>query len=81
MKMKVTVLGKEKMQGVSKKTGGEFCGTMVHVTYPKMRCEGKAVETVFIDESYLPYGRIAPDRVYDLDRDGRGYIIGFSEVK
>ena len=79
--MKVNVVGKEKMKGVSKKTGREFDGALVHYLYKKARCDGPCSESVFVDDMLLPYGAIKVGATYDLDHDSRGYLLGFEEVK
>lgn len=78
--MKVTVVGKEYMSGESKKTGKPYSATMVHVTYPKARCEGECVESIWVDESLLPENKIQIGSQYDVDRDARGYLLAFAEV-
>jgi len=80
-KMKVTVVGKERLQGVSKKTGKEYNATLVHITYKKQFCDGLAAETVYVDQSFAPYESFNLSKTYDLERDGRGYMISFSEVR
>lgn len=79
--MKVNVVGKEKMKGVSKKTGREFDGTLLHYLYKKARCDGQCCESVFVDDMLLPYGAINIGKVYDLDHDSRGYLVALEEVK
>lgn len=79
--MKVRVVGKEKMEGTSKKTGNPYNGSLVHIAFAKPRCEGNGVESLFVDNSLAKYENIRVDKLYDLDRDGRGYILAFEEVK
>lgn len=79
--MKVNVVGKEQMKGVSKKTGNEYNGSLVHIAFKKARCAGTAVESLFVDHGLAEYEAINVGKTYDLDRDGRGYILAFEEVK
>lgn len=81
MKMKVTVIGKEKMKGVSRKTDRPFDGSIVHMTFRKAGCEGIACDSTYIDANLRYFEEINVGKVYDLDRDGRGYIVDFSEVQ
>lgn len=78
--MKVTVIGKEMMSGTSKKTGQPYEATIAHVQYKKSKCEGFAVDNVWIDSSLCPAYDIEVGSNYDLDRDGRGFIISFERV-
>lgn len=79
--MKVTVLGKEFVSGTSKKTGREYASTVVHVAFKKNRVEGQAVESVWLDSVSYPPAEIQVGKVYDIDRDNRGFVIGFEAVR
>ena len=76
--MKVMVIGKESASGTSRKTGKAFAATIAHVSFEKARCEGKAVESVWLDPVEHPAETIAVGKVYNLDRDSRGFVIGFT---
>lgn len=78
--MKVTVIGKEVMSGTSKKTGQPYEATIAHVQYKKARVEGYAVEGVWVDSTLCQPYDIEVGASYDLDRDGRGFIISFERV-
>lgn len=78
--MKVNVIGKEYASGTSKKTGKPFAATVVHVAFKKARCEGQAVDSVWLDPAEHPVESIAIGKAYNLDRDGRGFVIGFDLV-
>ena len=75
--MKVMVVGKEHAGGTSKKTGKPFSATLVHVSYKKMHCDGAAVETIWLDDGLYPLEVVQVGKPYDLDRDSRGYVVGF----
>ena len=75
--MKVTVMGKEYVSGTSKRTGKDFAANVVYVTHKKNGVEGVAVDSVWLDPATYPLFDIQVGKVYDLDRDGRGFIVGF----
>lgn len=75
--MKVTVVGKEHASGTSKKTGKPFSNTVVHVNFKKNRVDGQAVDTVWLDDVSYPLESIQVGKIYEVDRDGRGFVIGF----
>lgn len=78
--MKVTVVGKEHMSGTSKKSGKEYSNTIAHITYKKNGLDGLAADTVWLDDKTYPLASIQVGKTYDLDRDGRGFVIGFELV-
>lgn len=75
--MKVTVIGKEVLNGTSKKTGQPFNATMVHCTFKKARCEGLACDKIWVDSSLCDEKAIFLEGIYDVDRDERGYLTAF----
>lgn len=75
--MKVTVIGKEYVSGTSKKTGKPFAANVVHISHKKNGVEGMAVDSVWLDPASYPLPDIQVNKVYDIDRDGRGFICGF----
>jgi len=75
--MKATVLGKEHASGTSKKTGKDFAATAVHVSHKKNGVDGLSVDSIWLDPVSYPLSDIIVGKVYDADRDGRGYILGF----
>lgn len=78
--MKVLVVGKEHASGKSKKTGKDFSNTVVHVSFKKNRVEGQAVDIVWLDPASYPLESIKVGGTYDVDRDSRGFVIGFEPV-
>ena len=70
-------MGKEYVSGTSKKTGKDFAANVVYVTHKKNGVEGVAVDAIWLDPSTYPLFDIQVGKVYDLDRDGRGFIVGF----
>lgn len=79
--MKVTVIGKEYVSGKSKKTGKEFAANVAHVSHKKMGVDGQAVDSIWLDPIQYPLSEIAVGKVYEVDRDGRGFIIDFQPVR
>lgn len=79
--MKVVVLGKEFASGTSKKTGKDFAATVAHVAYKKARCEGQCVESVWLDPVLYPMEKVEVGKTYDIDRDARGFVVGFEPVR
>ena len=78
--MRVKVIGKEYASGTSKKTGKDFAATVAHISFKKNKCEGVAVESVWLDPVTYPMGDIVVGKDYNLDRDGRGFVIGFDPM-
>jgi len=76
--MKVNVVGKKFVSGTSKKTGKEFAANVAYVAHKKNGVEGMAVDTVWLDPVTYPLAGIQVGKTYDLDRDGRGFIIDFT---
>lgn len=79
--MIVRVLGKYNVSGTSRKTGELYNMNVVNVTYRSVRCEGLEVETVWLPADRYPLSSIKLDQDYMLDRDGKGYLVAFEEVK
>ena len=75
--MKAVVLGKEYASGTSKKTGKPFAATVVHVSFKKNKVEGQAVDSVWLDPVSYPVESILVGKTYDIDRDARGFVVGF----
>lgn len=78
--MKVNVIGKEFVSGTSRKTGKEFASNVVYVTYKKPTVNGLAVDTIWLNPESYPLDSIQVNKAYDIDRDSRGFIIGFDPV-
>lgn len=79
--MKVMVIGKEYVSGTSKKTGKEFAANVVHVSHNKNGVEGQAVDSIWLDPVQHPLSGIVVGKPYEVDRDGRGFIIDFTPVR
>lgn len=79
--MKVVVLGKEFASGKSKKTNKDFAATVVHVSFRKNKVEGQAVDSVWLDPASYPVAEIKVGGTYGVDRDSRGFVIGFEPAR
>jgi hypothetical protein len=79
--MRVSIIGKEFVSGTSKKTGKDFAANVVHVSYKKNGVDGLAVDSIWLDPVSYPLAEIQVSKVYDLDRDGRGYVCGFEPAR
>ncbi len=78
--MVVHVVGKRHLSGTSRKSGQQFDNTVVYVTFPQNGVEGFAIDTLWLSPVDFPVDCIALDCDYNVDRDSRGFIIGFSEL-
>ena len=76
--MKVTVVGKRHLAGKSRKTGYDFDNNIVFVTMKQKGVEGLSVDSLWLEADEYPLATINVGAVYDVDRDSRGYIIGFT---
>ena len=79
--MKVMVIGKEYVNGTSKKTGKDFAANVVHVSHNKNGVEGQVVDSIWLDPVQYPLSGIVVGKPYEVDRDGRGFIIDFTPVR
>ena len=75
--MKVSVVGKEFVSGTSKRTGKDFASNVAYVTHKKNGVNGLAVYSIWLDPVQYPLDSIQIGKVYDVDRDQRGFLISF----
>ena len=80
--MKVTVVGKVRRAGTSKK-GNDYDFTTLMAEY-SIRAnddnEGVQVDRINVDARMMPYAFIVVGATYDLDFDRNGYLLGIEEV-
>lgn len=76
--MKVQVIGTTRLTGTSRKTGRPYDNTVVHVAYPRSGVAGMATEVLWLSPTEYPADSITVGGTYDLDRDQRGFVIGFA---
>ena len=75
--MKVYVLGKQNLKGISRKTGKEFDSNVVHVSCPKNGVEGEAVQTIWLDPKTYPLSDLIVGETYNAEYDSQGYLLSF----
>lgn len=75
--MKIKVIGKAHLQGVSKKTGNPYDFIQVHFNGPARGVEGLAAQTVSLDPSQFPFANIIIGCDYTVEFDQRGYPVEF----
>lgn len=78
--MKVKVMGKAHLEGVSKKTGKPFNLNQVHFMAKARGVEGLSSERQFLDSKAYPYDQIVVGLEYNLERDGGGFVVEFEPV-
>lgn len=80
--MTVTVVGKSRRAGTSKK-GKDYDFTTLMVEY-SMRAndenEGVQVDRINIDARMMPYAHIVVGATYYFDFDRNGYLLGIEEA-
>lgn len=80
--MKVTVVGKSRRTGTSKK-GNVYDFTTLMAEY-SMRAnddnDGVQVDRINVDARMMPYALIVVGTTYYLDFDCHGYLLGIEEV-
>lgn len=75
--MKVEVVGK--LRGKSKQ-GNEYIIVDCLSDYKGDNCSGKRTERVFLSVADYDFDEILVGEEYNIDRDNRGYVIGFDPV-
>lgn len=74
---RIKVIGKQHMEGTSKKTGQPYNFNTVHYNAPARGVDGLAAKTVNIDPAIYPLAQIAIGAEYVVEFDERGYCVGF----
>ncbi len=78
--MKIKVIGKQHMEGTSKKTGQPYNFNSIHYNAPARGVEGLAAKQVNIDPALFPYSQIILGCEFDLEFDEKGYVVSFLPV-
>lgn len=78
--MKVMVMGKEHVQGTSRKTQKPFDNTVVYVQHKKNGVDGVVCGNVWLNAGTYPIEGIQLGKTYNLDRDERGFVMAFELV-
>ena len=78
--MKVTVIGKFRKQGVSRKTGEVYDICNAYVTHPLRGAEGLVSEKLFLSPEQFDVDGIQIGKAYNLDYDSNGFVMDFSLI-
>ena len=78
--MKVQVIGKKPMQGVSKKTGKPYDCVLAYVTYDSRNVEGKACDNIWLNASEYPIETVEIGASYVVERTPKNYVTGFYKI-
>ena len=79
--MKIKVLGKAHLQGVSKKTGSPYNFNQIHFLGKARGVEGQAALTATLDPVDYPIDNIQIGGEYIMERDGSGYVVEFTPCR
>ena len=75
--MKVTVIGREHIEGTGKKSGKPFNLNIVHFNIKKNGVEGMSAEKAILDAITYPMTDIQVGKAYNLEYDSRGFVACF----
>ena len=78
--MKIKVMGKINRKGTSKKTGNPYDFNQIHYLGYEQGVEGTACLVQNIDKSLIPLADIVIGADYNIDFNGRGFVVGFSII-
>lgn len=78
--MKIKVIGKAHLHGVSKRTGNPYDFIQLHYNGTARDVIGTAALQVNLDPSLTRFDEIIVGEEYNLVFDNRGYIVEFSPV-
>lgn len=79
--MKIMIEGKAHLEGTSKKTSKDYNFNQIHYLARARGVEGMAAKTLSLDPEAYPIETIAVGKVYDVEFDERGYVVGFELVE
>lgn len=75
--MKIKVLGKQHLQGTSKRTGNDYNFLQIHYTGPARGVEGVAAKTLNLDPVTFPPYSVLVGTEYLVEFDERGNVVDF----
>lgn len=78
--MKIRVIGKTHLQGVSKRTGNPYNFIQVYYNGPARNVIGEAAMNLSLDPSMVQYDSILVPADYNVEFDQRGYPVVFAPV-
>ena len=76
--MKIKVLGKAHREGTSKRTGMPYNFNQLHYLGKEQGVEGQAACTLNLDPGVFPFDNVQIGKEYDVEFNGRGYVVGFT---
>jgi hypothetical protein len=77
IKMKIKVIGKAHMEGISKKTNRAYNFNVVHYVGSQRGVEGEAGQQIMLDPTKYPISNILVGMTYSVDFDNHGYPVDF----
>ena len=78
--MKVTLVGKNRLNGTSKKTGKPYDFNVAYVTYAEKGIDGLRCDNFMLDPGEYPYETLFTGKTYNVEFNRTGYVIGFEKV-
>ncbi len=78
--MKVTVFGKVRRKGTSKKTGNPYDFLELHMAVPKKGVIGESAEKKIVDASFCDFDKLALG-VYNADFDSDGNLLSLTPIQ
>lgn len=78
--MKIRVIGKQHLQGVSKKTNKPYDFIQVHYTGRENGVEGLAAKTLMLEPKTYPIESITLGIDYNAEFNDRGYLAYFEPL-
>ena len=79
-KMKIRVIGKAHLKGVSKKNGNPYDFIQIHYNGPAYGVTGDAALTANLDPARINFDSIAIPGDYNLEFDNRGFPVVFDPI-
>lgn len=79
--MKITVQGKQHLEGISKKTKNPYNFNQIHYLAPARGVEGLAAKTLGLDPALFPLSNIHVGKEYIIEFDDMGYPVVFEPVQ
>lgn len=78
--MKIKVIGKAHLQGISKKTQQPYDFIQIHYNGKARGVEGMAALTLSLDPKDYPFANVIVGGEYTVEFDNRGYLQEFLPV-
>lgn len=77
--MKITIFGKIRRKGTSKKTGNAYDFVELHMATPKSGVIGESAERKIVDVSFCDFDKLALG-VYNADFDADGNLLALTPI-